>query len=44
MGNPQRNWLTFSNSSTQTTLRVSSTDDELRVALAEHKVPLEEGH
>jgi hypothetical protein len=45
MGKPQRNWLTFSTSGGHTTLRVSSkVYDELRVALAEHKVPLEEGH
>jgi hypothetical protein len=45
MGKPQRNWLTFSSAGTHTTLRVSSkVYDELRLALAEHKIPLDEGH
>jgi len=45
MGKPQRDWVTFSSGDTHTTLRVSSkVYDALKAALAEHKIPLEEGH
>lgn len=45
MGKPQRNWLTFASGGTHTVLRVSDkVYGQLKASLAEHKIPLEEGH